>query len=85
MLDDNLHKTDAECTEILNYIFCDALSLYKKVAPNGWISSEYIHFLHPTTKQQIDENKLMTDRINKLMKKEKGKEEDHFKRDRPKV
>jgi hypothetical protein len=31
MLDDNLHKTDAECTEILNYIFCDALSLYKKV------------------------------------------------------
>jgi len=78
MLDDNLQKTDAECTEILNYIFCDVLSLYNIVAPNGWISSEYIHFLHPTTKQQIDENKLMTDRINKLMKTEKGKEEDHF-------
>ena len=77
MVDDNTNKTDTECTEMLKYIFNDALSLYKKLAPNGWINSEYIHFLHPTPKQKIDENKLMTDNINRFLKKEKEKEDDH--------
>lgn len=78
MVDDNINETDTECAEILKYIFNDALSLYKKLAPNGWINSDYIHFLHPTPQQQFDENKLMTDNFTRFLEKEKKKEEDQF-------
>jgi hypothetical protein len=78
MSDDSLHKTDSECTEILKYIFNDALSLYQKLAPTGWISSDFIQFLHPTPKQQLEEHKLTTENINRFLRKEKGKEKDNF-------
>ncbi len=76
MVSDDLNKTDIECTEILKYIFNDALSLYHKLAPEGWVNSDYIQFLHPTPKQQFDENKLMMDNINGLLKKKNLKEDD---------
>lgn len=77
MLDDKLYNTNSEGKEILNYIFKDFSRLYKEIAPNGWINSEYIHFLHPTPKQQCEENKIITDNINKLLKKKNQKEKEY--------
>lgn len=75
MPDDNLHKSDSECIEILKHIFIDPKNLYNKLAPNGWVKSEYINLLHPTPEQQHEESRRMTENINRLLKKTKGKEE----------
>jgi hypothetical protein len=76
MTDDYLRKNEAECTAILKDIFEDALNFYEYLVPAGWINSDYIHFLHPTPKQQFDEHKLITDNINSFLKKESIKIED---------
>ncbi|MBM2817039.1 MAG: hypothetical protein HW421_3801 [Ignavibacteria bacterium] len=75
MLEDNLNKSDEECIEILNFIFRDSLNLFQKLAPNGWISSEYFRFLHPTPEMQYQEHKRITENINSFFKNENGKEE----------
>jgi hypothetical protein len=77
MSHDNLTKTHSECTEILKYIFKDAATLFKSLTPDGWINSDFVHFLHPTPEQQYDENKLMNKNINRLFKKGEEDEENH--------
>lgn len=66
MFKENDHKTDKESFEMLKYLFEDAQDLYKVLAPKGWGKSEYVHFLHPTPKQQYEEHKTMTDNLNRL-------------------
>lgn len=73
-MDDKLNKTDKEGIDILKYVFNDSLCLFNRIAPNGWINSEFVHFLHPTPEQQFVEHKRMTDKINQLSRKETEKE-----------
>ncbi len=73
-MDDNLYKSDAECIDILKYIFNDAMKLYKEIAPGGWINSEYIFLLHPTPEQKYKEHKRMMENINSITKKTKDKQ-----------
>lgn len=77
MFDDKIDIENSRAKEILEFLFEDASRLYKEIAPNGWINSEYVHFLHPTTKQQVEENKLITKNINRLLRKGDQKEEDN--------
>ena len=75
-MDDNLDKSDAECIDILKYIFNDAMKLYDEIAPNEWINSDYILFLHPMPEQQYKEHKRMMENINWLTKKTKDQQKD---------
>jgi hypothetical protein len=70
-MDDKLNKTDKEGIDLLKYIFNNSLYLFNRIAPNGWINSKFVHFMHPTPEQQFVEHKRITDKINQLSKKEK--------------
>jgi len=66
--------SDKEIKKLLDFIFRDAENLYKKLAPKGWENSEYARFFHPTARQQFEENKRITERLNSLTKKGKPEE-----------
>jgi len=78
MFDENLYKTDSEGIELLKFIFTDSVDLYKKLAPDGWERSEYVHFLHPTPEQQFEEHKRISSRLNALGKKSTETEEEKY-------
>lgn len=70
-MEDEVNKTDQEGIEILKYIFKDAeILLFNKIAPNGWKDSEFVHFLHPTPEQQLEQHKIISDNIRQLTKKD---------------
>ncbi|HZJ20378.1 MAG TPA: hypothetical protein VFD35_08525, partial [Pricia sp.] len=70
----NVPISDKEIKKLLDFIFRDAENLYKKLAPKGWENSEYARFFHPTARQQFEENKRITERLNSLTKKGKPEE-----------
>jgi hypothetical protein len=81
---EQFEKTEKECFEILHLIFKDRKELFNNIAPDGWVNSEFVRFFHPTAEQQYQENKRMTENINRI-KNNSGKSEietiDSFKED----
>ncbi len=63
---DQREKTDNQCFEMLRKIFSDRNELLFKIAPNGWINSEFIKIFHPTGEQQYYEHKQLSEQINRL-------------------
>jgi hypothetical protein len=81
---EQFEKTEKECFEILHLIFKDRKELLDSIAPNGWINSEFVRFFHPTTEQQYQESKRMTENINRIKnnsEKSEIKNIDCFKQD----
>jgi hypothetical protein len=75
LIDKTRYKTNKEGIELLKYIFHDSMSLYKKIAPNGWKNSEFVHFFHPTAKQQYEEYIRITENIKRMSKKQEKESE----------
>ncbi len=72
MTENNLHKSDMECLELLKFIFDSAPDRYRILAPKGLVQSEYIFLLHPTPEQQFQEHIRITDNLNRLTKKKES-------------
>ncbi len=56
MIDNKIYKPDDECIDILRFIFNDAEQFYAKITPNGFLKSDLVLFLHPTSEQQYEEH-----------------------------
>jgi len=70
----NAPISDGQIGQLLDFIFQDAKDLYKKLTPKGWENSEYVRFFHPSARQQFEEDRRVTKRLNSLIKKEKTEE-----------
>lgn len=49
-------KSNKACFELFDKIFYSKDYLFNKIAPNGWINSPYVNFLHPSAQQQLNEH-----------------------------
>jgi hypothetical protein len=74
MADNDSTKSDAECIDVLKFIFDGATDFYKEIAPNGWGHSEFVYFFHPTPQRKYEEYIRMRDNLNSLTKKKNVEE-----------
>jgi hypothetical protein len=74
MTENHLNKSDSECKALLSLIFNNAPDWQRRIAPKGWVNSEYIFLLHPTPQQQQKEHITITDNLNKLSKKKESEQ-----------
>ena len=71
MTDNQIHKTNNECIDILKFIFNNAEAFFNQIAPKGLKKSDLLFFLHPTPEQQYEEHIRIRENINRLTKKSK--------------
>lgn len=76
MINNQIHKSDNECVNILRSIFEDAIQFYNTIAPKGLKNSDLVLFLHPTPEQQYEEHLRIRKNINQLTKKLKQEDKE---------
>ena len=62
-------KSRLEIINLLNRIFETSSKFMEILAPTSWTDSENIKFLHPTANQKYEERKRISERLNKLTRK----------------